>query len=70
MHHDAGCRPPETMCGSMPSPLFAVVKVGKGHRPEGLTQNGGMVKNGKPPADQTKNTKCFSRGGKKYGKQW
>jgi len=44
--------------------------IGKGGGKQDLAQIGVMVKNGKPPPDQTKTTKHFCRTGKKSGKDW
>ena len=50
--------------------LSAVVKVGKGRRPEGLTQIDHMVRNGKPRGDQTKTTIHFSLRCEESGRDW
>ena len=50
--------------------LVAVVIVGKGRRPEGLTQNGDMVSIGKPTADQPKNTNGVRQACERSGKEW
>ena len=50
--------------------IAAEVMIGKGVPRQALSQIGGMVRNGKSPADQTKTTNGFRIASKDLGKGW